>query len=98
MYLQKLTSTLNPADITSLPHAALGRPLLVGNELDAEIAKYIGGLRLAGGIVNRSIVVAGAKGIIAHKNPALLREHGGPLDIGVKWGRIFPEATWICKM
>ena len=51
-YLQKLTGTPNPADITGSPHAALGRPLLVGNELDAEIAKYIGDLRLAGGIVN----------------------------------------------
>ena len=50
-YLQKLTSTPNPADITSLPHATLGRPLLVGNELDTEIAKYIGALRLAGGML-----------------------------------------------
>ena len=29
-YFQKLKSVPDPADVTSLPHAALGRPLLVG--------------------------------------------------------------------
>ena len=31
-------SVPDPADIISFPHAALGRPLLVGSELDADIA------------------------------------------------------------
>ena len=34
-------------------------------------------------------MVAAAKGITAHKNPALLREHGGPLSISVKWAESF---------
>ena len=54
MYFLKLKSVPDPADITSLPHAALGCPLLVGSELDADIAEYIRALRLAGGIVNRA--------------------------------------------
>ena len=88
-YFQKLKCVPDPADITNLPHAALGRPLLVGSELDADIAEYVRDLHLAGGIVNRSIVQAAAKGIIAHKNAALLKEHGGPIEIGIKWTESF---------
>ena len=55
-YLQKLKDVPDAANIISLPHTTLGRALLVGSELDADIAKYVGALRLAGGIVNRSIV------------------------------------------
>ena len=50
----KLKSVLDPADINSLPHAALGRPLPVRGELDADIAEYVRAPRLAGGIVNRA--------------------------------------------
>ena len=39
-YFLKRKSVLDPADI-SFPHAALGRPLLVGSELDADIAEYV---------------------------------------------------------
>ena len=40
-YFLKLKSVPDPADITSLPHAALGRPLPVRGELDADIAEYV---------------------------------------------------------
>ena len=53
-YFLKLKSVLDPADIKSLTHAALGRPLPVRSELDADIAEYVRALRLAGGIVNRA--------------------------------------------
>ena len=78
MYLSKL-KTLSDADaITSLPHATLGRPLLVG-EFDDQVAAYmyIRQLREAGGVVNCNIVIAAAKRIISHKNPSLLKEYGG---------------------
>ena len=53
-YFLKLKSVLDPADTSSLSHAALGRPLLVGSELDADIVEYVRALRLTGGIVNRA--------------------------------------------
>ena len=40
-YFQKLKSVLDPADITSLSHLALGHLLLVGSELDADIENYV---------------------------------------------------------
>ena len=58
----------DPDLVTSLPNAVLGRPLLIG-KFDDEVAEYIRNLHLSGGIVNSNIVIAAAKGIIAHKNP-----------------------------
>ena len=40
-YFLKLKSVPDPADIISFPQAALGRPLLVGSELDTDIAEYV---------------------------------------------------------
>ena len=42
-------------------------------------------MRLAGGIVNRAIVIAAARGIVEHNNPSLLCEHGGTIQLGKKW-------------
>ena len=53
-YFLKFKSVPDPADIISLPHAALGRPLPVRSELDADIVEYVRALRLAGGIVNHA--------------------------------------------
>ena len=36
-------------------------------------------------MVNRAIVIAAAKGIAEHHNPAMLREHGGTVELGKKW-------------
>ena len=88
-YLCALKSVPDPDEIVSLPHASVGRPLLLGDELDTKVAEYIHALRLAGGIVNRSIVQAAAKGIVAHSNPSRLQKHGGHLQISVKWAESF---------
>ena len=89
VYLNKLKTVQDPNDIVSLPHATQGRPLLLGELVDSKVAGYIHALRLAGGIVNRSIVQAAAKGILSHLNPSSLQEHGGHINIGVKWAESF---------
>ena len=38
-YFLKLKSVLDPTDINTLPYTALGRPLQVRSELDADIAE-----------------------------------------------------------
>ena len=50
---------------------ALGRPLLV-RKLDDNGYEYIKHLRHCGGVVNCTIVITAAQGIITHKNPRLL--------------------------
>lgn len=88
IYLQKLRQEPDPDKITSLPHASRGCPLLLG-DYDKEVVEYIKNLRIAGGIVNRSIVIAAAKGIVLHWNPALLKDYGGSIDLGCKWAESF---------
>ena len=87
-YLSLLKKEKDPDKIKSLPHAARGRPLLLRGYYK-DVASYIKSLREAGGIVNRSIVIAAAKGIVSYKNPALLKEHGGPLSLERSWAESF---------
>ena len=68
-----------------MPSAAVGRPLLIG-KFDDEVAEYVRNLRLSGGIMNSSILIAAAKGIIAH---SLLKDYGGSLELGKKWAESF---------
>ena len=84
----KLCEEPNPNKITSLPRADRGRPLMLKG-YDQEVALYIKSLHIAGGIVNRSIVIAAARGIVSHRNPGLLKEHGGSIDLGRKWAESF---------
>ena len=87
-YLELLKSVGDPDAVTSLPNATLGRPLLI-RKFDDEVAEYIKNLHLAGGIVNSNILIAAAKGIIAHKNPSLLKDYSGSLELGKKWAESF---------
>ena len=95
-YLVRLKEENDPDNITSLPHGARGRPLMLRGH-DSDVASYVKSLRIVGGIVNRSIVIAAAKGILSHKNPGLLREHGGPIDIGKSWAESFLRRNGYCK-
>ena len=70
--------------VIRLEHGLRGRPLLLG-DLDVHVLEYIRKLRLAGGIVNRAIVIAAATGVVQHNKPAILRAHGGPLELGKNW-------------
>ena len=58
-----------------MPHGNRGRPPVLG---DYEMAWLPQSLRSAGGIVNRSIVIAAANSIISAHNPGALNDHGGP--------------------
>lgn len=95
-YLAKLRKEKDPDRITSLPHGARGRPLML-LEYDQDVSRYIKSLREAGGIVNRSIIIAAAKGIVSHKNPGLLKEHGGPISISSSWAESFLRRIGFVK-
>ena len=69
-----------------------GRPLLLGKNLDLLVKAYITALRKAGGVVNTSVVICAAQGIIAAKNHVLLAEHGGHI-----LGPITVSVNGICE-
>ena len=87
-YLERLKSTPDPDTITSLPTAAHGRPLLIGRFGD-DVYDYITRLRQSGGVVNSTILIAAAKGIITHKNSSHLKEYGGSVELEKKWAESF---------
>lgn len=60
---------------------------------DDDVCKYIRSLREAGGIVNCSIVIAAAKGILTLKNPGLMKEHGCPICLNSSWAELF-----LCRL
>ncbi len=58
-------------------------------EYDDIVKEYVHHLRLAGGIINRSIVIAAARGIRSHLAHARLKEHGGDIEIERSWAQSF---------
>ena len=73
--------------VSSLPTKPLGRPLLLGQELDKAVQDYIEALRTAGGVVNSSIVVAAAIRIVGAKDASLLTSRGGSISITKCWAK-----------
>ena len=85
-YLRQLKTEVETEDAKSsspctsikvLPTKRQGRPLLVGQKLDETIQGVIRETRKAGGVINTSVVVAMAMGIITSKDPSLVHENGG---------------------
>ena len=74
-------------EIKELPTKARGRPLMLGEELDENVKKFLKNLRLSGGVINTTIVIAAAHGIVEAENRALLAGNGGHLDIGRDYAR-----------
>ena len=90
IYLRELESEKDPLEVTQLPHQLRGHPLKLG-EYDGMVKENIHALRRAGGIVNRSIVVAAATGILEHLDPSRLSQHGGDITVELTWAKSFPS-------
>lgn len=75
------------SEIKELPTKIRGRPLMLGDKLDDRVKMFVKNLRAAGGVVNTTIVVAAARGIVRAENRALLVENGGHLDVSRDYAR-----------
>ena len=64
-----------------MPTKVRGRPIILGEKLDHKVKMFVKNLRASGAIVNTTIVIAAARGIVEAENRALLAENGGHLDI-----------------
>ena len=73
--------------VASLPKMAVGRPLILGKDLDTCVQDYINALRKVGGVVNTTIAMAAANGIIAARNLELQVQHGGHIEITKSWAK-----------
>ena len=50
----------------------LGRPLMIGEEMDKHVQEYITYMQYTGTTVNTVVVIACAEGILMHEDAALL--------------------------
>lgn len=65
-----------------------GRPKLLG-KYDDDVIDYVRNLRESGSIVNRQILIAGARGILMSKNKYFMEEFGGPVNLDRTWVESF---------
>ena len=59
-------------EVKELPPKKQGRPLLLGAELDARVQQYIKEMRKNGVVINTSVVMAAAEGVVMHHDANLL--------------------------
>ena len=86
-YIQKIKQCPSEAPLASLPRKKRGRPISIGDNLNCMVQAYIYKLREAAGVVNVPIVMAAARGIVAHENRAFLSDFGGPFTPTRDWAR-----------
>ncbi len=79
------TDQVDYNDVQVLKPAARGRPTLLPKVIDAMVQEHIKKLRRAGGIVNRKIAIATARGLVTHHDRTLLQENGGYILLGKSW-------------
>uniref|UniRef100_A0A1X7SES6 Uncharacterized protein n=1 Tax=Amphimedon queenslandica TaxID=400682 RepID=A0A1X7SES6_AMPQE len=73
-----------------------GRPSYLNDQLKEELKAYITALRAGGGVVNSSIVISAATGILMERNPLSLECNGGHLSLKKGWARCFFETNEFC--
>lgn len=76
-------------DPTILPTKKRGRPLLLGDTVDAQLQVYLKTIREQGGVVTASLVVAAAKGILKAIDRCSLLEYGGYINPTKDWAYHF---------
>ena len=105
-YLQKLKNMHASEDVAdpvvkSLPTKPQERPLLLGLELNQAVQSYITALRAVGGVVNTSIVMAAAEGVVPARDASLLKEHGRYIQITKTWAKSLLKrlgyVKWKCS-
>ena len=74
-------------DVSELPNKKMGRPLLIGEELDRQVQEYLRYLREQGSAVNSAIAIATAEGVVRSVDVNLLACNGGGNILTKPWAR-----------
>ena len=82
----KETQKENPnTDLEVGPKRKRGRPTLISEEIDQKVMIMIKKMRESGAVINYSIIMTVATGIIIANDRTLLKENGGTITLGIKW-------------
>ena len=70
--LKKRVRCDNADELKELPNKKMGRPLLVGEDIDQQVKEYLKFLRKKGSVVNTVVAIAAAEGVIKSIDANLL--------------------------
>ena len=82
-YIEAMEQRGDTVDV--LPKEKRGRPLLLGDEMDKEVQKYIEEQRKRSVPITRDVVIAAGRGIVMKHDEALLAENGGEINLTKHW-------------
>jgi len=74
-------------ELEELPTKKMGRPLLLGDEIDRQVKEYLKYLREQGSAFNTVIAVATAEGVVRSVDANLLACNGGGIHLTKAWAR-----------
>ena len=83
--------------ITKLETEQRGRPLFLGNQLDSLVQEFIRNLRVAGGVVNATVVMGAEEWIITYRDVTKLSSHGGHINIVKSWAQSLLQRMGFCQ-
>ena len=84
-------------EVEELPMKKRGRPFLLGEKLDQQVKQYVTTLRENGAVINTSIVVACAAGVVKSEDHNLLASNGGHISLTKNWGKSFLKRMGFVK-
>ena len=98
-YLRELRRKRSAGDLSDvlLPKKKMGRPLLLGDELDKQVQEYIKSLRSGHAVVNTAIVLGVAEGIVKGHGPSLLSCNEGPIELTRDWAKSVMKQMGLTK-
>ena len=70
---------------------------MLGEELDKKVQSYVLGLRSNGAVINSSITIAVAQGIVTNYNSNLLSENGGHIALTKSWAKYLLQRLGFVK-
>ena len=74
-------------EVEELSHKKMGRPLLIGDELDTQVQEYVRHVRKRGLAINTSIVIAAGHGIVMNQDANQLSVAGGGIKLTDDWAK-----------
>ena len=84
---KRVADVQNDKPVVELVEKKRGRPSTLPEEISREVMEYIRAIRDGGGVVNTSIVIAAALGMVKRRRPSLLECNGGYVTLKKSWAK-----------
>ena len=87
----------NSDEVQELTGCKIGRPLLLGDDLDRQVKEYVKYIQERGSVVNTAVVIAATEGIIMNKNSNLLSCNDGGILLTKDWAKYLLKHMGMVK-